>query len=117
MRLLARRPAVLIVLTGCLGPQVSDVVQQPQLVLPAGANVPLIDATDDGEEIEENDGVEGTIPLLSGFVDGRPVHFWNFGPVPTHVSPLFRLVRVSGSTTTRLPHPQIFTSVPGDIGY
>ncbi len=120
MRLLACRPAVLLVplvLAGCLGPQVSDVVSEPQLVLPAGADVPLIESSDDGEKIEANDGVDGTVPLLSGFANGRPVHFWSFGAVPTHVAPLFRLVRVSGSTTTRLPHPQIFTSVPGDIGY
>jgi hypothetical protein len=117
MRLLSCRPSVLLALAGCLGPQVSDVVSQPQLVLPAGAAVPLIDTTDDGKAIVANDGVDGTIPLLSGFVNGRPVHFWNFGPVPTHASPLFRLVRVSGGTTTRLPHPPIFTSIPGDIGY
>lgn len=117
MRLLACRPAVLLALAGCLGPQVSDVVSQPQLVLPAGADVPLIDDTDDGPKIAANDGVDGTIPLLSGFVNGRPVHFWNFGPVPTHVTPLFRLVRVTGSTTTPVAHPPIFTSVPGDIGY
>jgi len=117
MRSLACRLVVLLALSGCLGPQVSDVVSQPQLVLPAGADVPLIDNSDDGPKIAANDGVDGTIPLLSGFVNGKPVHFWSFGPVPTHSSPLFRLVRVSGSTTTRLPHPQIFTSVPGDIGY
>src|SRR5262249_17904451 len=117
MRSLACRPAVLLVLAGCLGPQVSDSVSQPQLVLPAGANVPLIDTSDDGEESEATDGVAGTVPLLSGFAEGRPVLFWNFGPVPTHVSPLSRLVRTSGGTTTRLPHPQIFTAVPGDIGY
>jgi hypothetical protein len=112
-------PAPLLVAASCLGPRVSDEVSGAELLLPASAaaSVPSIYDTDDGEAIEANQGVPTLIPLLSGFAAGAPVRFWDFGPAPDHVAPLFRLAQRNGDTLTPLPHPPIFTAVPGDRGY
>lgn len=115
---LAYRPPVLWVLcalTACLGPQVSDDISRPDSILPAGATVPSIYDSSEGTAIRKHEGVSGTVPLYTGFVDGALVHFWDFGPAPDHPSPIFRLVR--SGTTELLDHPPIFTSVPGDGGY
>ncbi len=107
----------LLALAGCLDARVSDEVVPPDLILPANASVPSIYDTDDGPKIEAGDGVDGTVPLESGFAGGRLVRFWDFGPAPDHVVPLFRLVRRTGDTVTPLPHPPIFSAVPGDVTY
>jgi hypothetical protein len=109
--------AALGTLAACLDPQVSDDISVPSLILPAGAAVPSIYETDDGAEIRENEGVSGTVPLLTGFVDGALVHFWDFGPAVVHASPVFRLIRTTSGATELLDHPPIFTSIPGEGGY
>src|SRR5512143_1283897 len=88
--------------SSCLGPQVSDTVSRPELILPAGSTVPSIYDTDDGRLIAAHQGVSGTVPLLSGFAGGKPVRFWDFGAAPDHVAPLYRLVTKNGATTTPL---------------
>jgi hypothetical protein len=104
---------------GCLGPQVSDTVEAQRLLLPAGATVPsLYDDDEVAEKIEANDGVGDTIPLLSGFADGQPVRFWDFGPAPDVAAPVFVLHRrLPDNTLEKIGHPPIFGVIPGDAGY
>jgi hypothetical protein len=112
-------PALLIVVAGCLEPRVSDEVPEDDLILPAGRVVPSLD--DDpvlGPQIASADGVEGLIPLLSGFAGGKAVRWWNFGPAPDHAAPLYVLVRKnSDDTFSSIGHPTIVDRVPGDAGY
>jgi hypothetical protein len=112
------RPLLVLVLAaGCLGPQVSDTVVVQGLLLPAGATVPPLDA-DDADQIAANDGVGDVIPLLSGFADGKPVRFWDFGPAPDVAAPAFVLYRrTADNMLEKLPHPPIFGVIPGDKNY
>jgi hypothetical protein len=110
-------PVALLALGGCLEPRVSDEIVQPKLILPAGSVVPSIYDTADGAAIEAADGVDGVVPLLSGFSGGAPVRFWDFGPAPDHVAPLFRLVRKVGDALEPIAHPPIFGAIPGDPTY
>jgi len=117
MRPLSSRPVLAVILAGCLDPRVSDEVSQSGLILPASATVPSIYDTAFGAQIDASSGIGGTVPLYTGFAGGRLVHFWDLGPSPEYPAPLFRLVRVDGTTTTAVAHPPIFSAIPGDAGY
>ena len=83
-----------VLLGACLDPLVDDDVAPRGLVLPAGTAVP--DAHDElavDTLIADNDGVDGEVPLLSGFAGGAPVRYWDFGVVPEFAAPLFVLIR------------------------
>jgi len=111
--------AVALASSACLDPLVSDDVPPEGLVLPAGTAVP--DAQDDpliDGQIAENDGVDGEIPLLAGFADGAPAHYWDFGDTPEFASPLFVLVRRNADDEFEiLDHNTIIDVLPGEPGY
>jgi len=112
-RSLVNATLVALGLAGCLEPRVSDDVVEPNLILKKGSMVPSIYDGKDAERLTANDGVAGTIPLLSGFVNGKQVRFWNFGPAPTHAAPMFVITRNGVATS----HPFIFDTIPGDAAY
>ncbi len=114
-----RSVALLSLLAGCLGPQVSDQVQPAGLVLAAGTAVPsLYDSPAEAARVAANDGVPDLIPLASGFADGKPVRFWDFGPAPAFAAPLFVLHRRDADNNlTPIDHPPIVNVIPGDVGY
>lgn len=119
-RLLLCLPALLVAnLGGCLDPQVGDELGPRGFVLPAGTEVPS--AHDDpyiNQQIADNDGVDGIVPLLSGFADGAPTHYWDFGPSPSFAAPLFALVEKNAEGELELlPHKTIIDAIPGDPGY
>ncbi len=104
---------------GCIDPLVSDELPPAGLVLPAGTPVP--DAYDDpaiAQQIRDNDGVEGVVPLLSGFADGASTRFWDLGPAPDFAAPLFLLVRKDAEgNVSFVDHNTIIDAIPGDPGY
>ncbi|HKA88967.1 MAG TPA: hypothetical protein VKE22_14960 [Haliangiales bacterium] len=115
MRLLAG----VVVVAACLGPQVSDEVVIPGLILPAGSTVPSIyDDPEEGPQIAANDGVDGVVPLLSGFAGGAPVAFWDFGRAPNFAQPLYVFFRRNAQNQLEpISHIPVVTAVPGDSGY
>lgn len=114
-----RSACVLLACTAaCIGPQVEDEPGPGNDVLPAGSELP--DVADDpalDEQIEENDGVDGMVPMVNAFADGAPRAFWDFGPAPEFSAPVFVLVRREGGDFVRLPHPPLVEVAPGDPGY
>jgi hypothetical protein len=110
-------PALLLV--SCLEPRVSDDVDRSHLILPAGSPVPALDEDPIlGPRIAAQDGVEGVVPLLSGFAAGLPVRYWDFGPAPALAVPLYVLMaRGAGGELAPVGHPAIIGQIPGDPGY
>jgi hypothetical protein len=97
---------------------VSDEVELPDLVLPAGSPVPSV--LGDPElvrRIDEHDGVGAVVPLLSGFAAGAPVRYWDVGPAPDRVAPIFVLHRRTETGLEPIAHPPVFEHFPGDAGY
>ncbi len=123
--MIARAPAILVLLSllsvaGCLGPQVSDTPAASTNILPAGTTIATL--ADDpvlAGQIASNDGIDGaTVPLYSGFVAGTPVSFWALGPAPPFAAPMYVLeARGSDGNLTRIAHPPILPTIPGDTGY
>lgn len=104
-----------VALAGCLDPLVDDDVPPQGLVLPAGSTVDS--ALDDdriAQQIADNDGVDGVVPLLSGFADGQLVHFWDFGPAPSIAAPIWVIVDADGNFVN---HNVVVDTIPGDAGY
>ncbi len=94
-------------------------------VLPAGAEVPR--AEDDPairqRILDNGHTTDSTIRLTRGFVDGEEIAFWNFGPAPTFVTPVWLFFRCDDEGMP-LPgeegmagHPGIVDSLPGDSTY
>jgi len=116
------RAALLVALplaAACLGPQVSDEVEEDDFILPAGTQVPVVD--DDPElarRIDEHDGVDGVVPLVSGFAGGEAIRYWDLGPAPDFAMPVFVLARRGpNNELVRVDHPPILVNFPGDAGY
>lgn len=111
--------ASLLVGGACLDPMVGDEVPALGLVLPAGSEVP--DAHDDpivDGQIATHDGVDGLIPLLSGFAAGTEVAYWDFGPTPSFAAPVFMVVRrTEGGDLEAVDHHTIVDTIPGDARY
>lgn len=105
--------------TGCLDPQVDDLVGASPDLLPAGSTVPRVE--DDPAlrtQLEANDGVTGLIPLINGFAEGAPIRVWDFGVTPPFAAPLFVVMeRDADGTLQRTPHNTIIEAMPGDPGY
>jgi len=112
----------------CVDPLVSDVVERPYLVLPAGSELPLL--SDDPiarSSLDRNDGLaDDYIELRSAFAHGERIWYWDLGAASPAPIPLYLLVTADPQgpfTTTEgtfapLPgHPPIFDAIPGDPGY
>ncbi len=111
--------ALLSTSLGCLEPQVGDELGPRGFVLPAGTEVPS--AHDDAyinQQIADHDGVDGVVPLLSGFANGEQVRYWDFGETPTFAAPLFILAKRNDAGELEFPpHNTIIDAIPGDPGY
>jgi hypothetical protein len=106
---------LVLALTGCMGPLVSDAPGLSGQLLPAGSRVPFAD--DDptlSARLHANEQVSGTVAAHYGFRDGAPASWWDFGTVPAHTAPMFVLVDASGAP---IAHPEIVDFAPGDPGY
>ena len=118
----------LLPLLGCLDPLVSEQVERPDLILPAGSEPPLLgDDFTARAALDALDGVDGAlIPLRTGFAHGERVLFWDFGLASPAPIPLYLLVQeaadgpfetASGRFTPVPGHPPLFDAIPGDPGY
>ncbi|MCA9516803.1 MAG: hypothetical protein KC635_17800, partial [Myxococcales bacterium] len=125
---LAALVATALAAPACLDPLVSDEVAVGAHVLPAGSVIPPVsDAPEIARQIAENDGVGEVVPLLSGFAKGAPARFWDFGPAPNAVAPIYvvvapaeggEYVAADGSTYDKvLGSKSIVGTVPGDPAY
>lgn len=113
-----------MILAACrLGPQVPDEPGASTHLLPKNAVVPLIENDLElSNQIRVNDGVnddplmpnKDVIPLGTGQSDGAAVHFWSLGAATRAPAPLFELFRSDG---TRIDHPGLVYTIPGDRGY
>jgi len=103
----------------CLDPQVSDDLAPKGLLLPAGSFVPS--AHDDPEiekRIADNDGVDGVVPLLSGFANDQQAQYWDFGEAPDFAAPIFILAKANAQGDLEpIDHKVIVDTIPGDAGY
>jgi len=126
LRLMSRRDGaswawciLLATSSGCLEPRVSDELLTPGLILPAGSIVPGISSDPLlAAQVDENDAVDRQVPLNSGFVGGRQVLFWDFGPAPDNSAPLIFLRQpTTDDSIDLLPHPPIIDVIPGDPNY
>lgn len=108
----------LLVAGGCLDPLVSDVPTPGNAVLPPGTVLPSID--DDPEaagDLAEYDGLDGVVPLITGFADGMAVRTWDLGPAPAFAAPIYQLVRRTAAGFTPVVHNTLVDALPGDPGY
>jgi hypothetical protein len=112
-----KRALLAIACAGCLGPRVSDDPGGSDGILPAGSTVPDADPVL-AAKIATNDQVDGTVPRLSVFADGKPAHVWDLGTAPDFATPVFVLVReTSPGMYTRVDHAPILDAVPGAPTY
>jgi len=111
--------ALLILCAGCLGPRVSDELEEEGAgILPAGSIVPSADGTPLDATISMKDGLAGTVPRRSVFAGGAPAHAWDLGNAPDFAMPVFVLVRETApGTYEELDHPPIADSIPGKPTY
>ena len=113
-----------LALSGCIDPLVSDDVPPGDLVLPAGADVPLASGAL-AAQIAANDGVDAFIPLRSAFSGGAQIHYWDLGPTTRVAAPIWVIVKedpdgnfVAGDKTyAPVGQGNIVDAVPGDPGY
>lgn len=118
------------VMLGCVDPLVSDAVNRSSLILPATAEVQDLLVHDPSRRLtlEANDGLpddRAEIPLYSAFANGKPIRYWDFGPVSQTPIPLYLLVEPSDDPVFETPgggfspvgQPPIFDAIPGDAGY
>lgn len=69
-------------------------------------------------QVDDNDGIDGTAPLRTGFVHGEPVAYWTIGGAPANAMPIYRLCRPEGGERCApIDHPIIAPFLPGDDGY
>jgi hypothetical protein len=108
-----------IATAGCIDARVTDDPVRGAGVLPAGTVLPAIE-TDPilAAQLEEYDGVSGTVPRVTSFAGGTVIHTWDFGPAPSFAAPVYMLVRATGpGTFDRVAHNTIVETIPGDPGY
>jgi hypothetical protein len=109
--------ATLLLVSGCLGPQVSDELAASGDIVPAGTIIPPIDG-DDADTIALHDNVDGVVPRLTAFAGGAQIHTWDFGPAPSFAAPVYMLMREDAAgTPVRIDHPPIIGTIPGEAGY
>jgi hypothetical protein len=115
--------STVLFLNGCLSPLAEDEVVEKQddtLLLPGGTDIlslpndPAIDL-----QVDENDGVERLVPLIGGFAQGEYVRYWDFGPAPRTVAPVwvFGTADEDGGLVKLENHPVLFDVAPGDAAY
>lgn len=114
-------------LVACLDPLVSDEPPPAGLVWAADRTILPFASTFLGRaQIGANDGIDGDLlRLYSGFAEGKPIKFWDYGETNPTAIPLYLLVRAKkgGAFATAIGdfepigHLPIFDAVPGDDGY
>jgi len=91
----------------------------PAAYQPAGTVVPAI-ATANPElaaMVAEADGVDGTQPILHGFVDGETTRYWTIGLSPATPQRIGVLCRETDGECVREDHPPVLEALPGEAGY
>ncbi|MCA9604414.1 MAG: hypothetical protein KC619_02395 [Myxococcales bacterium] len=68
-------------------------------------------------QIAEHDGIDGTSPLFSAFVHGRPVTYWTIDGATPRAMPMYRLCEATGSRCEPIDHPIVVGAIPGDEGF
>ena len=113
--------ALLLLPVACLGPQVDDEVIGSGEILPAGSDDEIPLAEDDPEiaaQISDYDDVDGLIPRISAFANGQRTWYWDFGPEPNALAPIFVLQRrTAGGALEAVDHRIVIGAIPGDPGY
>jgi hypothetical protein len=112
-----------IICGGCLDPLVEDEPTASLNVLPPFTEVPAVASHPVLErQIRINDGISdslvamgGAVPLRNGFAKGTAIRYWDLGDAPQTFAQIYVLYQADG--TTRLDHPPIVDTVPGDTGY
>jgi hypothetical protein len=111
---------LLFPLIGCLDASGPEKAGYSAQLLAPDAEVPLYDSDDAlRARLDAADNQDSPmIPLRSGYVGGREVHYWDFGVVPIGTKPVwvFRAHGEDGGTVDT-GHPDLIDSVPGDTGY
>ena len=106
-------------LAGCLDQLVSDKPgYSPSLIAPDGV-APLVTENEAlAAQIDAYDGIDGDhIPLRTGFADGETVRFWDFGPAPASVAPVYLFRERVDGEEREIGHMNLIDVVPGDPGY
>lgn len=68
--------------------------------------------------IDEADAVARVVLPISGFTEGAPVRYWDFGLVPSAgTMPMYFLCRRRGAACRPIEHPPIAEHLPGENGY
>lgn len=104
---------------GCLDPQVDDDVPLRGLVLPPGTDVESIyDDPEIAQQVADADGVDQLIPYRTGFTNGSPMRYWDFGPAPQNAAPIFALYYGDLDGEWDFASDiNIVDSIPGDPAY
>ncbi len=69
-------------------------------------------------QVADGDGIDGTAPRLSGWVNGRETHYWILDGAVPNAMPLYRLCRREGDDDcVPIDHPPIVDALPGDPDY
>ncbi len=110
--------AAATVIAACVGPLSDDAVPKGQLRYLSVADVPSASAAQLAQ-IDAHDNVGRVIERRSAFSGGQRVWYWDFGPAPARVLPLYALVRMGddGKPALIAEHPFVIDSIPGDSGY
>jgi hypothetical protein len=96
-----------------MGPLVDDVTARSPDLMPPGSVVPPANAALE-MQIRAHQFVGTLVPRYTAFAGGASIELWDFGPVPTHATPMYVLVDAQG---VPIDHPEIVGVVPGDNGY
>lgn len=91
----------------------------PSAYQPAGTVVPVLATAnpDLAAMVEEADQVDGTLPILNGFVDGEPVSYWTIGLSPAAPQRVRVLCREVDGECILEDHPIVLETLPGEAGY
>jgi hypothetical protein len=104
--------ASLLLLTSC-GDDGPAAYQPPGTVVPLLATA----APELATMVAEADQVEGTLPILHGFVDGEPVSYWTVGLSPATPQRVRVLCREAEGECVLEDHPMVLEALPGEEGY
>lgn len=91
----------------------------PSAYQPAGTMLPTLAAAapELAAMVAEADEVEGTVPILNGFVDGETTGYWIVGTSPAAPQRVGVLCRETDGECVLEDHPLVLETLPGEEGY